>query len=264
MIDTHTHIYLEEFDADRDDVVSRAQQSGISHLVLPNVDLTTIEPMLALHRAYPDYTSVAMGLHPTEVRDDYRSALDLTLSHLDDTHIVAIGEVGIDLYWDATFRTQQMDALTAQTQWALDRNLPLIIHCRNGLNEILDVFANFSSLPPTVFHSFTGTPDDVRRIRNTGDFFFGINGIVTFKKSSLPDSLPEIGIDRILLETDSPYLAPVPNRGKRNESSNIPFICNAIAAALGLSTDEVSELTDANAYVLFNLQNNNRKMPFYT
>lgn len=253
MIDTHTHIYLEEFDADRDDVVSRARQSGVTHLVLPNVDLTTIEPMLDLHRTYPDYTSVAMGLHPTEVGNDYLSALDLTLNHLDDTHIVAIGEVGIDLYWDSTFRTQQMDALTVQVQWALNRNLPLIIHCRNGLDEILNVFSNFSSLPPTVFHSFTGTPDDVRRIRNTGDFFFGINGIVTFKKSTLPAALPEIGIDRILLETDSPYLAPVPNRGKRNESTNIPFICNAVASYLGLSTEEVSARTDTNATTLFNL-----------
>ena len=253
MIDTHTHIYLEEFDADRDAVMQRARQSGVTHLVLPNVDLSTIEPMLALHSAYPDYTSVAMGLHPTEVNDNYLSDLDLTLSHLDDTHIVAIGEVGIDLYWDSTFRTQQMDALTVQVQWALDRNLPLIIHCRNGLDEILNVFSNFHSLPPTVFHSFTGIPQDVRRIRSIGDFFFGINGIVTFKKSSLPDALPEIGIDRILLETDSPYLAPVPNRGKRNESANIPFICNAIASHLSLSPDEVSARTDNNASTLFDI-----------
>ena len=253
MIDTHTHLYLEEFDADRDEVMARAAASGVSHLVLPNVDLSTIEPMEELHRRYPDFTSMAMGFHPTEVNADYRQSLDVVAEHLDDFPFVAIGEVGIDLYWDTTFRLEQIDALTVQVQWALDRNLPLIIHCREGLDDVLAVFSRFTTLPPTVFHSFTGSVDDVRRIRRLGDFYFGINGIVTFKKSAIPAILPEIGIDRIVLETDSPYLAPVPNRGKRNESSNIPHICRCVAQHLGLSEDETEAITDRNAAVLFSL-----------
>ncbi len=253
MIDTHTHIYLEEFDDDRDEVMARSKESGVSHLVFPNVDLSTIEPMYVLHHKYPDYTSMAMGFHPTEVKDDYRDALAVVESHLDDERFVAIGEVGIDLYWDTTFRSEQKIVLAEQVKWAIDRSLPLIIHCREGLDDVLDVFARFSELPPTVFHSFTGSIDDIRRIRNLGDFYFGINGIVTFKKSAVPEILPEIGISRILLETDSPYLAPVPNRGKRNESSNIPHICRCIATHLDLSCDEVSQITDNNARKLFGI-----------
>lgn len=196
---------------------------------------------------------MAMGFHPTEVKEDYRDALAVVESHLNDERFVAIGEVGIDLYWDATFRSEQKIVLAEQVKWAIDRSLPLIIHCREGLDDVLDVFAHFSELPPTVFHSFTGSIDDIRRIRKLGDFYFGINGIVTFKKSAVPSILPEIGISRILLETDSPYLAPVPNRGKRNESSNIPHICRCIASHLGLSCDEVSQLTDDNARSLFGI-----------
>lgn len=253
MIDTHTHIYLEEFDDDRDEVMARSKESGVSHLIFPNVDLSTIEPMYALHHKYPAYTSMAMGFHPTEVREDYRNALAVVESHLDDERFVAIGEVGIDLYWDTTFRSEQKIVLAEQVQWAIDRSLPLIIHCREGLDDVLDVFSRFSELPPMVFHSFTGSIDDIRRIRRFGDFYFGINGIVTFKKSAVPSILPEIGISRILLETDSPYLAPVPNRGKRNESSNIPHICRCIASHLSLSCDEVSQLTDDNARRLFGI-----------
>lgn len=196
---------------------------------------------------------MAMGFHPTEVKEDYRDALAVVESHLNDERFVAIGEVGIDLYWDTTFRNEQKIVLAEQVKWAIDRGLPLIIHCREGLDDVLDVFARFSELPPTVFHSFTGSIDDIRRIRKLGDFYFGINGIVTFKKSAVPSILPEIGISRILLETDSPYLAPVPNRGKRNESSNIPHICRCIASHLGLSCDEVSQLTDDNARSLFGI-----------
>lgn len=253
MIDTHTHLYLEEFDTDRDAVMARVKDSGVCHLIMPNVDLTTIEPMYALHNNYSDYTSMAMGFHPTEVREDYLKSLEIVESHLNDYNFVAIGEVGIDLYWDKTFRNEQKIALATQVQWAIDRNLPLIIHCREGLDDILDVFSQFSQLPPTVFHSFTGTIEEIRRIRRLGDFYFGINGIVTFKKSSVPEILPEIGIHRILLETDSPYLAPVPNRGKRNDSSNIPYICRCIATHLNISEDEASSLTDENARTLFSL-----------
>ncbi len=251
MIDTHTHIYLSEFDADRGEVMARAKAVGVSHMILPNVDESTVEPMYKLHDSYPSYTSMAMGLHPTEIKDDYIQSLDRIAGRLDDYPFVAIGEIGIDMYWDTSFRSEQQDAFAVQVEWALHRDLPIIIHCRNGLDEVLEVFDRFEQLPRGVFHSFGGTVDDVLRIRRYGDFYFGINGIVTFKRSQVPAVLPEIGLSRILLETDSPYLAPVPHRGFRNESAYIPDIASCIAIHLNVSVDEVSSVTDANAKSLF-------------
>ncbi len=252
MIDTHTHIYLEEFDADRDAVVARALESGVKHLVLPNVDLVTIKPMQELHESYGACTSMAMGFHPTEVNGDYAEALKVIEKELSENEYVAVGEIGIDLYWDKTYRVEQKIVLDTQLHWASEMGLPVILHCRDGLDTILEVFAEYKGdLPNGVFHSFTGTVEEVRRIRQYGDFYFGINGIVTFKKSQVPAVLPEIGMNRILLETDSPYLAPVPNRGKRNESANIPYICRCIAACLGETEDAVSHVTDVNAETLF-------------
>ena len=252
MIDTHTHLYLHEFDEDRDIVVKHALDSGVHHLILPNVDLDTIAPMHLLHDKYPYCISMAMGLHPTEVNADWRETLKEVESWFATRHYVAVGEIGIDLYWDKTYHKEQKIVLDTQLHWAEEMNLPVILHCREGLDTILEVFDKYKGvLPKGVFHSFCGVPDDVKRIRQRGDFYFGINGIVTFKKSQIPDVLPEIGVDRILLETDSPYLAPVPNRGKRNESANIPHICRCIASHLGLNEEEVSQITDENAKVLF-------------
>lgn len=254
MIDTHSHIYLPEFDSDRDEVVERARAAGVNHIVLPNVDLTTVEPMYRLNDAYTDYTSVAMGLHPTEVDGDYEPALEAIASRLGERRFVAIGEIGIDMYWDKTHRAEQMDAFAEQINWAVERDLPVIIHCRDGLDEVLQVFDRFTRLPQGVFHSFGGTVDDVRRIRSYGDFYFGVNGVVTFKRSQVPAVLPEIGLGRILLETDAPYLAPVPHRGRRNESSYIPDIAACIATHLGVTAEEVSSTTDASARELFRLK----------
>lgn len=254
MIDTHSHIYLEEFDADRNDVVNRAVAAGLRHLVLPNVDLETWPQMLATHQAYPAYTSMAMGLHPTSVNAEFRQQLEQTRELLDSHKFVAVGEVGIDLYWDTTFRNEQMEAFDVQQHWAEERGLPVIIHNRDALSEITEVFANYSgTLPRCVFHSFGGTRDDVDSIRRFGDFYFGINGVVTFKNSRLSETLAHIGLDRILLETDCPYLTPVPYRGKRNESSYVPYIAAKIADTLGVSIDEVSRTTDRNALDLFRI-----------
>ena len=254
MIDTHTHIYLEEFDDDRNEVMHRAIDSGVSHLLLPNVDLTTIAPMHSLHEQYEHCTSMAMGFHPTEVDSDFRKALAQVEHWLGIKQYAAIGEVGIDLYWDSTYCREQQTAFDTQCHWAVELDLPVIIHCREGLQQVLDVFDKFTGpLPKAVFHSFTGNAADIEDIRRRGDFFFGINGIVTFKKSTTPQLLPLIGIDRILLETDSPYLAPVPNRGKRNESANIPFITDCIASHLSLTREEVSSVTDDNARQLFGI-----------
>lgn len=256
MIDTHSHIYLPEFDDDRADVVARARKAGLRHLVMPNVDMATYDAMVATNAAYPAYTSMAMGLHPTSVEADWMQQLEATESHLDDHSFVAIGEVGIDLYWDDTYRRQQMTVLREQLLWAARRDLPVIIHCRNGLDEVCDVFDGFGrTLPECVFHSFGGTKDDLRRIRRYGDFYFGINGVVTFKNAHVDDLLEPIGLDRILLETDCPYLTPVPYRGKRNESAYVPLIAEKIADTLGVSVDEVSEATDSNASHFFKTLN---------
>ncbi len=252
MIDSHSHIYLEEFDDDRNEVVRRAKEAGLSHIVLPNVDLETVERMISTHRQFPEYTSMAMGLHPTSVNENYKKDLQETYTYFANHHFVAVGEVGIDLYWDKTFRKEQMEVFDTQLHWAKDMDIPVIIHCRDGLDEVLEVFQNFNGeLPMCVFHSFGGSIADVERIRKYGDFYFGVNGIVTFKNSDLYTILPTIGIERILLETDCPYLAPVPKRGKRNESSYVPFIAQKIADTLGLTVTEVSDITDANAKRFF-------------
>ena len=252
MIDSHSHIYLEEFDADRDDVMARAKAAGLKHLILPNVDLETVEPMHQLHSAYPDYTSMAMGLHPTSVGENYKSDLEKIHQYFAEGKYVAVGEVGIDLYWDATYRNEQIEVFDTQLHWAEEMSLPVIIHCRNGLDEVLDTFGNYTgTLPQCVFHSFGGTVEDVEKIRRYGDFHFGINGVVTFKNSKLSEVLPTIGLDRILLETDCPYLTPVPYRGRRNESAYIPYIAVKIADTLGITTDEVSAVTDNNVRNVF-------------
>lgn len=256
MIDTHTHLYLPEF-ADGDGggsaAVRRALAAGVTHLIFPNVDLTTVEPMHRLAADFPDKVSCAMGLHPTEVNDDWRPALDRVVELAETGSYVAIGEVGIDLYWDATFREQQMQALEQQGRLAKRLGLPMIIHCREGLAECVETLSGVPGIRG-VFHSFGGTDDDVELIRKRlGDWYFGINGIVTFKNSKLRRTLPAIGIDRLLLETDSPYLAPVPHRGKRNESAYLPCICAHIADSMGLDAAEVDEITTRSARTLFNL-----------
>lgn len=253
IVDTHTHLYLPEFESPLA-AVERAIGAGVGHMVFPNVDLSTIEPMLALHKLYPGNTSVAMGLHPTEVGDDWESVLARIESEFDSTcKFVAVGEIGIDLYWDKTYRLQQREVFRRQVNLAADRGLPVIIHCREGLDDVLDVLSSVERLPTGVFHSFGGSVADVERIRSIGDFYFGINGIVTFKNSSLRDVLPAIGIDRLLLETDSPYLAPVPHRGKRNESAFIVHTAAYVANVLCLSQQDVHDITTANASSLFNL-----------
>lgn len=256
--DTHTHLYLEEFKEDRDGVIQRALNAGVVKMIFPNVDLSTIEPMRSLHNMFPDVTYMAMGLHPTEINENFRDCLKIVENELfsNRNEYVAVGEIGIDLYWDKTFRAQQMEAFSCQIDWASKLDLPIIIHCRDGLDDVLAVLKECEKMPQGVFHSFGGSDEDVEKIREIGDFYFGINGIVTFKNSKLRDTLPTIGLDRILLETDAPYLSPVPFRGKRNESSYIVNTAQTIADVFGISRDEIENLTFANAENLFKLQKN--------
>lgn len=256
MTDTHTHIYLsEEFPDDREVVLRRALDNGVRKMIFPNVDESTVSQMLELHHAFPEETRIAAGLHPTEVKADWKRAMQETLRLLDEPGCVAVGEVGIDLYWDKTFREEQMLCFAEQLKVASQRRLPVIIHCRDGLDEVLEVISSFKGeLPPLIFHSFTLGPEEVKRIRKICDAWFGINGVVTFRNATqLRESLQEIGVERILLETDSPYLAPVPYRGRRNESGNIPLIRDKIAEVLGMSPQDVEEITDRNAALLFGL-----------
>lgn len=254
-VDTHTHLYLEEFAPTPQDAVKRAIDAGVTKMIFPNVDLSTINPMKELSSSFPLNTFMAMGLHPTEIKETWVEDLAKTKEEF-NKHIdkyIAIGEIGIDLYWDKTFRTEQMQALEQQFQWAIDANIPVIIHCREGLAEILEVLDRMNEKPKGVFHSFGGTIDDVEQIRKRGDFYFGINGIVTFKNSKLRETLPYIGIDRILLETDAPYLAPVPHRGKRNESAYLIHTAAHIAQHLALTTEQVAQKTSYNAHQLFGI-----------
>lgn len=255
LIDTHTHLYLDEFAPDPESAVERAFAADVQKLIFPNVDLSTVEPMNRLRDRYADKIFMAMGLHPTEIGDNWRSDLSKIESEFENNlnRYVAVGEIGIDLYWDKTYREQQREAFNRQVKWAVRHNLPVIIHCREGLDDTLDVLSEYSGKVSGVFHSFGGTVEDVERIRSIGDFYFGINGIVTFKNSGLRTTLPEIGLDRILLETDSPYLAPVPFRGKRNESAYIVHVARQTAETLGVTEEKVAEATTANAEKLFSI-----------
>lgn len=264
MIDSHSHIYSAEFDADRDQVVRRAREAGVTHVILPNENLASLERLAAMHERWPGYVSMTIGLHPEEIGPDYEHELEAMHSKLlaaAACRYVAVGEIGIDLYWDASRRDEQMQALDTQLHWCKEAGIPFIMHCRKGLDECLAVLDNFGEpLPRGVFHSFTGTVAQVEAVRRRGDFYFGVNGIVTFKKSDVPALLPVIGLERILLETDSPYLAPVPKRGTRNESCNIPLVAACVARHLGVSVDEVERATDAGARDLFF---NRREVPHY-
>lgn len=255
MIDTHTHPYLPEFEDGGDSAVENALRAGVTHIVLPNVDASSVEPMMRLHARYPEQTSVAIGLHPTEVDEGWEEVVDSFERLLDRSHdFKAIGEVGIDLYWDTSRRDNQIDAFARQLQIAVKHRLPVIIHNRDGLAETLSAIRQVRPDVPLVFHSFTGSSEDVAAIRQVCDPYFGINGVVTFKNAGqLRESLPVIGLDRILLETDAPYLAPVPFRGKRNEPANIPLICKKVAETLGVSSDEVADATTFNAKKIFKI-----------
>ena len=254
MIDSHSHIYCEAFDNDRDQVVERARAAGVNHVVLPNENVDSLERLRAMHARYPGFASMTVGLHPEEVCDDFHNQLAALRRALDSDPVVAVGEIGVDLYWDATWRDQQLEALDEQLHWCQEKQLPFIMHCRNALDEILWVLDNFTgTLPQGVFHSFTGTPQEVEQVRRRGDFYFGVNGIVTFKKSTVAAILPVVGLRRLLLETDAPYLAPVPHRGKRNESAFVTHTRDFVAAALGLAPAAVERACDTNAVHLFGL-----------
>ena len=254
MIDTHAHVYAEEFDADRDEVMSRARQAGVERIVLANVDEASLSPLIQTCLDYPDLCVGTIGLHPTEVRDDWDAALTRLRSREAEYPFRAIGEIGLDLYWDKTYVKEQLRAFDEQLLWAHDRGLPVIIHVRDAFEELHTALAARRSLGLSgIIHSFSGTADDARRIFDYGDFYIGINGIVTFKKSTLPDVVRAIGADRLVVETDAPYLAPVPHRGRRNEPAYVADTLRSTAEALGLEAEHLRSITTQNARKLFGI-----------
>ena len=252
-IDTHAHLYLPEFDADREGAVETAVYRGVKRILLPNIDSTTIGPMNMLAEKFPGICYPMMGLHPTSVKENYEEELYLVEKELNERNYSAVGEIGIDLYWDKTHLKEQTLAFSTQLDLALKYDLPVAIHARESFNEILEVLDGYKNKGMRgVFHAFTGTVEIAKDVVGRG-FLLGVGGIITYKKSFLPDVIRETDLSNIILETDSPFLTPVPFRGKRNESGYIPYIAEAIAKIKDIPTEEVALITTSNACKLFQL-----------
>ncbi|MGN1374919.1 MAG: TatD family hydrolase [Prevotella sp.] len=255
-LDTHIHIDGVEFDADRDAVISRARDAGAVMMLVPAIDLQSTDRIISLCRDYKEMLRPMIGLHPEEVRADWRSVLSEMRSRLDDLsgQCVAIGEVGLDYYWSREYEKEQLEAFEEQVKWSVETHLPLMIHCRKAQGELTGILRKYrKNLHGGVFHCFTGNAVEAAELLSFDGFMLGIGGVLTFKKSHLPEVLPTIPIDRIVLETDAPYMAPVPMRGKRNESAYLTHIISKIAECYDISEDEVASITTANAMKVFNL-----------
>ena len=253
LIDTHTHIYADAFDDDRNEAISRAQSVGVSHLILPAIDAHTTAMMHAVKRNHPEYVSLMMGLHPNHVDHNYEQELSHVKEQLGTHSFVAVGEIGMDLYWDKTYQSQQQDAFARQIDWALAADLPIVIHCRDAFEPIFEVLHGLHhNRLRGVFHCFTGTKADAKQALDLG-FYLGIGGVVTFKNGKIDTFIADLPLEKIVLETDSPYLAPTPHRGKRNESAYLPIVANKIADLFQVSPTEVARITSTNAKKLFAL-----------
>ena len=251
-IDTHTHLYSEEFKTDIDEALQKAINAGVEKFYLPNIDSSSIAGMHALCEKYPQHCFPMMGLHPCSVKENYKEELAIAYKRLQQNKYAAVGEIGIDLYWDKTFFAQQVEAFETQINWALEFNLPIVIHCRNSFDEIFEVLNRFKKLPKGIFHCFSGNAEQAQQIINTTNLKLGIGGVLTFKNSGLDKVIENIDLMHLVLETDSPYLAPVPHRGKRNESAYIPLIAAKLADVKNCSVLEVATITTANAKEIFN------------
>ncbi|NJN24715.1 MAG: TatD family hydrolase [Cyclobacteriaceae bacterium] len=251
LIDTHAHLYSSEFADDIDAVISSARQAGVYRIYMPNIDGQSIEQMLAMEQAYQGYCFPMMGLHPCYVKDDFRAQLDLIETWLLKRTFSAVGEIGIDLYWDKTFIEQQITAFETQINWARSLRLPVAIHCRDSVEISIDIVNKHQNgYLRGVFHCFSGTPEQARQIIDMG-FLLGIGGVATFKNGGLDMLLPDIDLRHLVLETDSPYLAPVPYRGKRNQPAYLADIAARVASVKACSHEEVANRTTENAMNLF-------------
>ena len=263
-IDTHCHIDGEEFDQDRDAVIQRAREAGVGRILVPAIDLASSERIVRLCAQYPDYLYPMVGLHPEEVRADWREQL-LAISNLllavsqsptaNSQQPIAIGEVGLDYYWSREFEQEQLEAFEEQVRWSVETRLPLMIHCRKAQNEMVALLKKYAKdLPGGVFHCFTGNALEAAELLQFDRFVLGIGGVLTFKKSHLPEVLPAVvPLDRLVIETDAPYMAPVPCRGQRNEPAYTAHVLQRLAEAYGVTTQEVAETTNANCKRILNI-----------
>ena len=253
LIDTHTHIYDHQFSLDRNEAIQRALEAGVKMMLLPNVDASTIAPMLELHEQHPDCTRVMMGLQPEEVKEDYKVVLTQMEKELERGIYFGVGEVGLDFYWDATYEKQQLDAFEAQLDWAKQLHLPLSIHCRNAFDKMVKILEKKQDGGLRgIMHCFTGTEEEAKVYLDLG-FHLGLGGVTTYKNCGVKEYLSNLPLDRIVLETDAPYLAPVPCRGKRNEPSFLVHTAKRIAEILEMPLEEFAATTTANVKDLFQL-----------
>ncbi len=254
LIDTHAHIYSEEFDEDRAEMLERAFQEGVGHIVMPSISREDYPRLVEVLHTYPKQTSAAVGLHPAYVKEDYREQLDFMKAHLYSEPWVAIGEIGLDYYWSTDFKDQQQEALREQLRWALELDLPVIFHVRNAFADVIDILreAEFRDVRG-ILHSFTGTAEEMRAVLSFPNLMIAINGVATFKNANLRDYITEIPIERLLVETDAPYLAPVPVRGRRNEPAFVAHTAKYLSDLWQMDYMRFAEVTTDNARKIFAL-----------
>lgn len=251
VVDTHCHLYAEEFAGDIRQVILNARQEGVQQFYLPNIDSTSIAAMLRLEAEYPGVCVAMMGLHPCSVKENYREELNTVESWLRERNFAAVGEIGLDFYWDRTYEQQQYEAFRRQIEWALQYHLPVVIHSRESMAACIEVVSGFAgSGLKGIFHCFGGSVEEAEKIIALG-FYLGIGGVLTFKKSGLTETLKYIDLDHIVLETDAPYLAPAPKRGKRNESAYLKYIIAALAEIKNIAPEEIARITTANAAIVY-------------
>ncbi len=251
LIDSHTHLYVKSFHGDIAQVMERAEQEGVSQFYLPAIDSEEIPAMLELEQKYPGKCIAMMGLHPCSVKDNYREELAIVSDWLGKRSFAAVGEIGLDYHWDKTHVQEQKDAFHQQIEWALQYDLPIVIHSRESMEDCIRIVQEHQRGELRgIFHCFTGSLDSAREIIETG-FYLGIGGVLTYKNSGLAEVLKDIPLEHMVLETDAPYLTPVPFRGKRNESSYIKYVAEKLAEVKGVSTEEVARITTANAQNIF-------------
>lgn len=254
IIDTHTHLDAEEFDEDRAEAFARAKEAGVGKVFLPAIDVKKTHSVWKLSQEYPGYAFPMIGLHPEEVKADWKEQL-AELRKMSVSDFIAIGEVGLDYYWSREFEKEQLEAFEEQVKWSIETRLPLMIHCRKGQNEMVHLLRAYESeLPGGVFHCFTGNQKEAEELLSFDRFVLGVGGVSTFKSSHLREDLPAVvPLDRLVLETDSPYMAPVPHRGKRNESAFVVEVLKTLAQAYGVSEEELAEATNRNVERVFHI-----------
>lgn len=254
LIDTHAHLYASQFDKDRTEVVQRALDHNVQHLFLPNIDESSIEGMLALEAQYPQHCHAMMGLHPCSVEANYKEVLDKMSKWFEKRSFCAVGEIGLDYYWSKEFVKEQKDAFRIQCRWAKELDIPIVIHARDSLDDLIQIVTeektdNFRG----IFHCFGGSIEQAQQIIDLG-FWMGLGGVLTFKKANLAPTIEQIDLKHLVLETDAPYLSPTPYRGKRNESSYVQLVAEKLATIKGISVEEVAAITSKNALEIFGIE----------